>query len=265
MILLCEVQTLLEKIDISKLISNIDRYHEKHKIFRNPSWKLHCELLFIYDQYVECVNMVKSLKLYFDYKISSIEEEKISSYNHLPIFFDIHRIDVEECVWLYSGFYSYVKSEVKKTFKSIINDEEVVLKIGKMNCTIDLLPYISFRTVANKKKVYKQILHYIINFNEVVNSFYNKMLEYTNNDKTAYNGVTFQLANFDRITEATLTEFNRYVTTELNKYIELITKELIDGLQDYINLDDDTKQEPRDLDLDDNLKKYLIEHNLMKI
>jgi len=230
MILLSEVQTLLEKIDISKLISNIDRYHEKHKIFRNPSWKLHCELLFIYDQYVECVNMVKSLKLYFDYKISSI-----------------------------------VKSEVKKTFKSIINDEEVVLKIGKMNCTIDLLPYISFRTVANKKKVYKQILHYIINFNEVVNSFYNKMLEYTNNDKTAYNGVTYQLANFDRITEATLTEFNRYVTTELNKYIELITKELIDGLQDYINLDDDTKQEPRDLDLDDNLKKYLIEHNLMKI
>jgi len=265
MILLSEVQTLLEKIDISKLISNIDRYHEKHKIFHNPSWKLHCELLFIYDQYVECVNMIKSLELYFDKQILPIEEEKNSCYSHLPIFIDINRIDVEECVWSRQYHNSYIKSVVKKTFKSIINDEEVVLKVGKMNCSIDLLPYISFRTVANKKKVYKQILHYIVNFNEVANNFYNIMLEYTNNDKTAYNGVTFQLANFDRITEATLTEFNRYVTTELNNYIELISKEFIDGLLEYINLDDDVKQEPKDLDLNDNLKRYLIDHNLMKI
>jgi len=216
-----QVEKVFQFFDLKIMLKNIKEYYEEHEDINDPIWKLYNDLILIHDKYDACADMLKLFDYFIkqDYIDIKTDEEREAT-KDLPLFSGLDEVNVERSVVdvYHLNFNSLVIADVKdRTIKSIIDGEDIVLKIGRINhdrdrykiwnggdivlkigninhdrdrfkiCNGDIigetLNQYSFRTVHNKKKVYAQLLYYYNLLIDTINNRLPDILEYVKTHK----------------------------------------------------------------------------------
>jgi len=230
-------------------IKNIKEYYDEHEDINDPIWKLYNDLISIHDKYDACTEMLKLFDYFVKHEYTDIiTDEQHEATKDLPFFRLWDDVNVERSVVKIFPFNnSLCIADVKdRTIKSIIDGEDIVLKIGKINHDRDryeikfgmvvgeLCNHYSFRTVHNKKKVYAQLLYYIDLLINIINQHGPNIIEHIKTHKY----------DDSRLYGSENKEFGEYVRRTLSKIFTAdqifnFTSQLL-----YITkLDDDALQE----------------------